>query len=407
MSKVEMPSIIQNVLSQADLDYLLESPEVQAAKEKLSVTSPSGAVYFKLPLTQPIRNALKERLGLDTTTSSEIPMRWIKGDTAPHIDSGASKFQNTYLVYLNNTPGELVLDTLPYPMTANTAYIFNEGIRHETLNTGLEPRLLLGPMNEFAEPVGSSVYYYSNYADAFAQNGNFIAQGTSWILGTINSGDLQGITLWRIAVIGGGPPPPSGAYPNGFDLTTIAGNASYYVYASTPCFLEGTKVHCQVDGVDTYKSIDTITPGTLVKTSLNGFQKVKLIGKGQIHNPGTTERTQDRLYKCIPSKYNELTEDLFITGCHSVLVDNLTDKQRKDTIDQVGKIFVTDKKYRLMACVDERAEPWTSKGDYTIWHLALEHTDERMNYGIYVNGGLLVETCSINFLKNHSNLKTL
>ena len=401
-----MPSIVQNILSQADLDYLLESPEVQAAKAKLSATSPSGVIYFKLPLTQPIRHALKERLGLDTTNVQDIPMRWIKGDTAPHIDSGASKFQTTYLVYLNNTQGELVLDTESYPMIANTAYVFDEGIRHMTQHTGAEPRLLLGPMNEFVEPVGSAVFYYSNYADALAQTSS-IAQGNSWILGTIDSGDLQGFTMWRIASIGDGSPAPSGVYPNGFDLTTLAGVNSYYVYAGTPCFLEGTKVHCQVDGVDTYKSIETITPGTLVKTSLNGFQKVKLIGKGQIHNPATDERIQDRLYKCSPTNYHELTEDLFITGCHSVLVDELTDTQRQATKDHLGKIFVTDKKYRLMACVDERAEPWTAEGDYTIWHLALEHTDERMNYGIYVNGGLLVETCSINFLKNHSNLKSL
>lgn len=57
-----------------------------------------------------------------------------------------------------------------------------------------------------------------------------------------------------------------------------------------------------------------------------------------------------------------------------------------------------------MACVDERAEPWNSQGTYTIWHFALEHYDEKMNYGVYANGGLLVETCSINFLKNKSNM---
>ena len=27
-----------------------------------------------------------------------------------------------------------------------------------------------------------------------------------------------------------------------------------------------------------------------------------------------------------------------------------------------------------------------------------------MNYGVYANGGLLVETCSINFMKNKSNM---
>ena len=213
--------------------------------------------------------------------------------------------------------------------------------------------------------------------------------------------------MWRIAIIGGGPPPPTGVYPNGFDLATIAGSATYYMYPASPCFLEGTQVLCQIDGVEMYKSIETISPGTLVKTSLNGFQKVKLIGKGQMYNPGTTERIQDRLYKCSSDHYHELTADLFITGCHSILVDELTDVQRQATKDQIGRIFVTDNKYRLMACVDERAEPWTAEGSHTIWHLALEHIDERMNYGIFVNGGLLVETCSINFLKNHSNLKTV
>jgi len=70
----------------------------------------------------------------------------------------------------------------------------------------------------------------------------------------------------------------------------------------------------------------------------------------------------------------------------------------------LGKIFVTDRKYRLMACLDQRAKPWCSDGKFTIWHLALENSDPKMNYGIYVNGGLLVETTSINFLTNRSNM---
>ena len=57
-----------------------------------------------------------------------------------------------------------------------------------------------------------------------------------------------------------------------------------------------------------------------------------------------------------------------------------------------------------MACVDDRAEPWNSEGTFTIWHIALDHQDEGMNYGIYANGGLLVETCSIRMLKNKSNM---
>ena len=102
--------------------------------------------------------------------------------------------------------------------------------------------------------------------------------------------------------------------------------------------------------------------------------------------------------------YPELKDDLYITGCHSILEFHITEKQKEDTIKHLGELFVTGDKYRLMACVDERAEPWNSKGIYTIWHFALENDDERRNYGVYANGGLLVESCSIRFLKNKSNM---
>jgi hypothetical protein len=102
-----------------------------------------------------------------------------------------------------------------------------------------------------------------------------------------------------------------------------------------------------------------------------------------------------------------LKEDLYITGCHSILEFPLTEEQNEATIKHLGRLFVTDKKHRLMACLDERAEPWNSEGEYTIYHFALENTDLLMNYGVYANGGLLVETCSINFLNNKSNMKLI
>ena len=150
--------------------------------------------------------------------------------------------------------------------------------------------------------------------------------------------------------------------------------------------------------------IEEIVNGTLVKTSINGYKKVVAIGNASIQNTNTDERKQERLYKCTPANYPELKEDLYITGCHSILVDSLTEKEREDTIKHVKKIFVTDNKYRLMACVDKRAEPWQSEGTYTIWHFALENENVKMNYGVYANGGLLVETASINYMNNKSNM---
>jgi hypothetical protein len=391
-----MSHVCRKILSNDDLHYLNNHPEVLTAKTSLD-SRPSGQVYFSLPVTDSIHATLQTRFGLQIPLGTSIPMRWIKGDTAPHIDSGRSSFENTYLVYLNDSPGELVIDSQSYSIEANTGFAFDEGLSHETLGTE-GPRLLLGPMNEFAEPVGATaISYYPTQADALGLinslgGGNYeVGQG----------GPYGGYTSWRIASNSTGTSPQNVVYVNG---DTLNSDGAYYLYPAAPCFLEGSTVLCQVDGVERYVPVEQLTKGTLVKTSLDGYKPVVLIGKGLIQNPADDERTENRLYKCSPSKYPQLTQDLYITGCHSILEFPITDQQEEDTIKHLGRLFVTDKKYRLMACVDERAEPWASEGLYTIWHFALDHEDDGMNYGVYANGGLLVETCAIRTLKNKSNM---
>jgi len=173
-----------------------------------------------------------------------------------------------------------------------------------------------------------------------------------------------------------------------------------------PCFLEGTNILCSVDGTETEMPIEQIRRGTLVKTLKNGYVPVEIIGKKILHNPGNDIRIKDRLYQCSPNKYPELKQDLFITGCHSILVDEITDEERELTKKLIHRIFITDKKYRLMACVDKRADPYTKEGDFTIWHLALENPDYFMNYGIYANG-LLVESSSRRYMKECSKMEFL
>jgi len=408
-----MASVSSTVFSQEDLQYINQLPEVIAAKEKITNTS-SAMVYFSIQVTETIRSALQTRFGLDLSSISTIPMRWIQGDTAPHIDSGPSAFENTYLVYLNDSAGNFVIDTAEYPITENTGFVFSEGLSHKTQGTGNTPRLLVGPMNEFANPVGvpSTILYYDNYADAYAQNGNTIGtQDTTWILNDTPylNGNIGSYKTWRIAYIGdGSTPPPIGVYPNGFDLFTLGfGSVIYYVYPSLPCFLEGSTVLCKMDGIDSYIPIEKLSVGTLVKTSKDGYKKIELLGKSTMQNPGNSERIGNRLYKCSPSKYPSLTSDLYITGGHAILVEKLTDSERHQTIQELGELFVTDGKYRLLAQLDQRAEPWNSEGNYTIYHIALENINTISNYGIYVNGGLLVESCSINFLQNKSNMKLI
>ena len=174
-----------------------------------------------------------------------------------------------------------------------------------------------------------------------------------------------------------------------------------------PCFLEGTQILCRIGDKEEYVPVESLTIGSLVKTLLHGYKKIAMIGKGPIENPGDTRRVQQRLYKLSTKNYRQLKEDLFITGCHSTLVKDLTEEQKELAIKEGERLFVTDKHYRLMACVDEKAEPWASEGTYTIWHFALEHDNEHMNYGVFANGGLLVETCCLFTLKNKSNFTFL
>ena len=255
-----------------------------------------------------------------------------------------------------------------------------------------------------------TIQYYSNYYDASLMNGSFIAtQGTTWVINDQNVIDVVNpiyntYSSWRIAVIDGGPAPPHGVYRNGFDLGLFnIGNYGFYLYPTITCFLEGTKILCLVDGVEEYLPIETLKPGVHVRTKCDGFKEIAMIGKGPIQNLAGNERVENRLYKCTPAKYPSLTEDLYITGCHSILEHKLTDKQRADSMHHTGDVFVTSQMYRLMAFMDDRAEPWDSEGSYTIWHVALENTNPSMNYGIYANG-LLVESCAINFLKNRSSM---
>ena len=75
-------------------------------------------------------------------------------------------------------------------------------------------------------------------------------------------------------------------------------------------------------------------------------------------------------------------------------------------MEALGKICITDKKYRLMAYLDERADICENMETCTIWHLALENDDYYMNYGIYANG-LLVESTSKRYMKELSGMELI
>ncbi len=179
-------------------------------------------------------------------------------------------------------------------------------------------------------------------------------------------------------------------------------NSSQEINSTDPitCFKEDTKILTNKG----YIPIQNLRKGHLVKTLEHYYLPIVMIGKKEIHHPALTERIQDQLYKCTQSEYPEIIEDLVLTGCHSILVDEFANEEQKEKTIEVNKIiYVTDRKYRLPACADHRASVYEHPGTHTIYHLALENNDYYMNYGIYANG-LLVESCSKRYLKEVANM---
>lgn len=179
--------------------------------------------------------------------------------------------------------------------------------------------------------------------------------------------------------------------------------ALYYM-----CFLEGTKIMCYDAATqqEFERPIETLRKGDLVKTTMDGYKAIDTIGTSKIYNPANSMRSKNRLYRCSKENYPELNEDLVITGCHAVLVRDLTDDQRRELNDIQGKIYCTEDYYRLIACVDKRAQPYEKEGVFNIWHFALENDNYYFNYGIFANG-LKVETASKRMMKEMSGMDLL
>jgi len=192
------------------------------------------------------------------------------------------------------------------------------------------------------------------------------------------------------------------AQVNTLPLTTFL-PAGFYGNGNAPCFLTGTKILCSIDGNDTYVPIESMRKGMRVKTLKHGYMPVELLGYSRLYNSGSAVRKMHQIYECTPDNYPTLLEPLYITGCHSILVNTLSETERTKIVDTYGRVFVTDGKYRLEAYIDKRAKPWSSAGTYTVWHVALENTSEKVNYGIYSNE-LLVETICIHTMLHSSNM---
>ena len=190
-----MATSYTRILSEADIEYFLALPEVEAARLRLE-GCPVGTIDIRAPAPPPVVSALRDRLGLELSDET-LPLRWIKGDTRSHRDVGAAAFERTHIVYLSDSLGEFIVQDQSYPIQSGAAYSFEEGVHHETRNTGDAPRLLLGPMSERGAAVGAlapGVYYFSSEQDAMNFSGSILSTLNNYVVVTVG-----GISSWKIA----------------------------------------------------------------------------------------------------------------------------------------------------------------------------------------------------------------
>lgn len=243
----------------------------------------------------------------------------------------------------------------------------------------------------------NGIYYTSNSGATWTQGiitGSFSSvdissDGTIAIAGSSSN---DGIYLTKNS---GGTWTQTNVTTGNFDIVTlsldgikgISGSLSNIYYSSSPlCYEKNTLILVLENEVELYKKICELKVGDVVKTYKHGYKRIKLINSF-IYNPCYIKRTKKLLYKM-------KDHNVIVTGKHGILFDELTDEEIKNTKKCGTTIRHIDDKKVLPACASDKFEKITENKDFELWHFVLENDDKSKNYGIYINDGILSESCS-------------
>lgn len=193
---------------------------------------------------------------------------------------------------------------------------------------------------------------------------------------------------------------------------TSLGSNVFPIRVTLSCFLEGSKILALNQNKEEYLAIETLKRGDMIKTLSSGYKKIVHIGRMTIYNNSTEQDLRNRLYKLsLPTSELHFCEEdigpLCVTGRHSLLYSELSEKDLAIIKKYTGDVYVTENKYRVPIFLDSRAKEYnTRKGEETVYHFALENNSITNNYGVYGNG-VLVETASIEYMIDHSGMELL
>jgi hypothetical protein len=165
------------------------------------------------------------------------------------------------------------------------------------------------------------------------------------------------------------------------------------------CFNEGTKILCLNEyNEEKYIPIEKLRPGDFVKTYKHGYKKIDLIGKNVMKN--NPNNSIGCMYEMKKTNDNGLTEDLIVTGGHSILVNDLLEYKEENDKKFHGITPKIDDKYTLLASVSNDFVKLNNRDIYTYYHFILEtNGNDDQRFGVWANG-ILTEIPSKNiFIK--------
>jgi len=167
------------------------------------------------------------------------------------------------------------------------------------------------------------------------------------------------------------------------------------ITSTLACFLIGTKILClNKDLEEVYIPIEDLNDEYLIKTYLHGYKKIKSIGKSVItNNPNDMNFCMFKL-----NSKDDLMDDLYITGGHSILVDDLNEYEIKEHLLKWPELKKIDDKNLLLAGLSDKFEKICDTNEYEVYHIVCEDEgDENKQYGIYANGILAESISDLNF----------
>lgn len=229
-----------SLLSTSEINEILQNTDIQLNKIKLSN---ENVIKFSISLPNEIKIKIENELSIQLQET--VPMRWIKGDTLPHIDKGETLFKNTYLIYLTDSDGNLNINGINYPIIAGNAHVFNEGLEHSVINS-TNYRLMIGPVSENGIEVGApgNIYYFLNRVDA-ENFDNIIFDNNSITIENVPSNintTLSNINSWMM-LNSNNLVTPDGPYTTGHEFNL---DINYFLYPATLisniCFPKDTPI---------------------------------------------------------------------------------------------------------------------------------------------------------------------